>query len=206
MVSAQGFITHPNLPMLTATMILTSSWETERATFSTLRTPAQRPNRFSPNALTPLIPSMGLFSGFWIGLDFADLNGDGNPDLVVGNTDGLIHYFENAGAQESPEFSPQSLPTRRHLRSMTIAATTRWTCALIRTTSGVYLRPEGISDVYGLTGNLVIARDTVIENFIAGAGTTRLPAMPLRITSTDVRAMTSSGAAAAMTSWKGARR
>ena len=34
----------------------------------------------------------------------------------------------------------------------------------------VYLRPEGISDVYGLTGNLVIARDTVIENFIAGSG------------------------------------
>ena len=34
----------------------------------------------------------------------------------------------------------------------------------------VYLRPEGISDVYGLTGNLVIARDTVIENVIAGSG------------------------------------
>lgn len=32
------------------------------------------------------------------------------------------------------------------------------------------LRPEGISDVYGLVGNLVIARDTVIENFIAGSG------------------------------------
>ena len=32
------------------------------------------------------------------------------------------------------------------------------------------LRPEGISDVLGLTGNLVIARDTVIENFVAGSG------------------------------------
>ena len=32
------------------------------------------------------------------------------------------------------------------------------------------LRPEGISDVYGLVGNLVIARDTLIENFIAGSG------------------------------------
>ena len=32
------------------------------------------------------------------------------------------------------------------------------------------LRPEGISDVYGLVGNLIIARDTLIENFIAGSG------------------------------------
>ena len=34
----------------------------------------------------------------------------------------------------------------------------------------VDLRPEGISDVLGLIGNLVIARDTVIENFVAGSG------------------------------------
>ena len=34
----------------------------------------------------------------------------------------------------------------------------------------VDLRPEGISDVYGLTGNLIIARDTLIENFVAGSG------------------------------------
>ena len=34
----------------------------------------------------------------------------------------------------------------------------------------VDLRPEGISDVYGLVGNLVIAPDTLIEDFIAGAG------------------------------------
>ena len=32
------------------------------------------------------------------------------------------------------------------------------------------LRPEGISDVYGLVGNLTIARDTLIENFTAGSG------------------------------------
>ena len=34
----------------------------------------------------------------------------------------------------------------------------------------VELRPEGISDVYGLAGNLIIARDTLIENFVAGSG------------------------------------
>ena len=43
----------------------------------------------------------------------------------------------------------------------------------LRTDTGdqrVDLRAEGISDVFGLTGNLVIARDTAIENFIAGSG------------------------------------
>ena len=34
----------------------------------------------------------------------------------------------------------------------------------------VVLQPETASDVYGLVGNLVIARDTLIENYIAGAG------------------------------------
>ena len=38
----------------------------------------------------------------------------------------------------------------------------------------VDLRPEGISDVYGLVGNLSIARDTLIENFIAGSGNDRV--------------------------------
>ena len=53
---------------------------------------------------------------------------------------------------------------------MTMAVMTRWTCARTQDDQRVYLRPEGISDVYGLTGNLIIARDTVIENFIAGSG------------------------------------
>ena len=34
----------------------------------------------------------------------------------------------------------------------------------------VVLQPETASDVYGLRGNLVIARDTIIENYVAGAG------------------------------------
>ena len=38
----------------------------------------------------------------------------------------------------------------------------------------VDLRPEGISNVFGLTGNLVIARDTLIENFVAGSGDDRI--------------------------------
>jgi len=34
----------------------------------------------------------------------------------------------------------------------------------------IFLRAEGISDVYGLTGNMIIARGTTIENLVAGSG------------------------------------
>ena len=38
----------------------------------------------------------------------------------------------------------------------------------------INLLVEGISDVFGLTGNLVIARDTVIEHYVAGSGNDRV--------------------------------
>ena len=38
----------------------------------------------------------------------------------------------------------------------------------------INLLVEGISDVFGLRGNLVIARDTVIEHYVAGSGNDRV--------------------------------
>ena len=115
-------------------------------------------------------PFHGAFAGFWIGLDFTDLNGDGHPDLIVGNTDGIIHYFKNTGTHGDPEFSPQRLtnPT-----TFTIYDNGGNDTLDLRTDTQdqrVYLHPEGISDVYGLIENVIIARDTWIENFIAGSG------------------------------------
>ena len=115
-------------------------------------------------------PFNGLHAGGFSAPEFVDLNGDGNLDLIVGNQVGEIHYFKNTGTHASPEFSPQSLtqPT-----TLTIYDNGGNDTLDLRTDikdQRVYLRPEGISDVYGLTGNLIIARDTVIENFIAGSG------------------------------------
>ena len=115
-------------------------------------------------------PFHGVNAGYDVAPAFVDLDGDGNPDLVVGNSDGDILYIKNTGTQESPEFSPQSLavPT-----TFTIYDNGGNDTLDLRTDTQdqrVYLRPEGISDVYGLNGNVIIARDTWIENFIAGSG------------------------------------
>ena len=115
-------------------------------------------------------PFHATVAGYWIGLEFADMNGDGHPDLVVGNDDGIIHYFESVGTPENLEFSPQSLaiPT-----AFTIYDNGGNDTLDLRTDTQdqrVDLRPEGISDVYGLIGNVIIARDTWIENYIAGSG------------------------------------
>lgn len=36
---------------------------------------------------------------------FADINGDGVTDLLVGNFRGTIEYFENTGSAEAPEYA-----------------------------------------------------------------------------------------------------
>ena len=115
-------------------------------------------------------PFHATVAGYWIGLEFADLNADSHPDLIVGNQDGIIHYFESVGTPENPEFSPSSLalPT-----TFTIYDNGGTDTLDVRTDTNdqrIYLRPEGISDVYGLIGNMSIARDTWIENYIAGSG------------------------------------
>ena len=119
-------------------------------------------------------PLAGIDTGSYSTPTFGDLNGDGSPDLIVGNLDGVIHYFKNTGIHADPEFSPQSL---LHPTTLTIYDNSGNDTLDLRTDKDdqrVDLRPEGISDVYGLTGNLVIARHTIIENFIAGSGNDRV--------------------------------
>ncbi len=115
-------------------------------------------------------PFSGLAAGTFFAPDFADLNGDGNPDLIIGNQAGNIIYFKNTGTQADPGFSPQSFVNPTTFTLYDNGGDDTLDLRMDKNDQRVYLRPEGISDVYGLTGNLVIARDTVIENFIAGSG------------------------------------
>ena len=68
-------------------------------------------------------------------------------DLTAGNLDGPVTFtLFDSGGQDTLDFSTDT--DDQH----------------------VVLQPETASDVYGLRGNLVIARDTIIERYVAGSG------------------------------------
>ena len=95
-------------------------------------------------------------------------------DTVYGyrsNLDGYLgQVFELwTGAPADPEFAGQTLGPAA-LTLYDNGGNDTLDLRTDRDAQRIDLRPEGISDVYGLTGNLVIARDTVIENVIAGSG------------------------------------
>ena len=115
-------------------------------------------------------PFQGAWAGYFIAADFADLNGDGVTDLVTGSQAGIITWFKNTGTNADPVFSPQSLNSPTTFTIYDNGGNDTLDLRMDTEDQRVYLRPEGISDVYGLTGNLVIARNTLIENYIAGSG------------------------------------
>ena len=102
---------------------------------------------------------------------YIDLDGDDDFDLIARDSYGQdFYYFENVGTPEGPAF--QSIRTTVP-NSLTLYDNGGNDTLDLRTDKDdqrVDLRPEGISDVYGLKGNLSIARDVMIENFIAGFG------------------------------------
>ena len=115
-------------------------------------------------------PFHGANGGGFVAPEFADLNGDGDLDLIIGNQVGDILYYKNTGTDANPEFSPQSLTGPTTFTIYDNGGNDTLDLRTDKDDQRIYLRPEGISDVYGLTGNLIIARDTWIENFIAGSG------------------------------------
>ena len=117
-------------------------------------------------------PVEGVNTGFYGALSFADLDGDGDPDLIATTASSTVDYYENTGTLARPDYSQTSggdfLST-----TLTLYDNGGTDTLDLRTDAfdqRIDLRPEGISDVYGLIGNLVIARDTLIENVIAGSG------------------------------------
>ena len=102
--------------------------------------------------------------------ELVDIDDDGDLDLAFGSFDGGIHYAENAGTATNPDFVAKGLA---YPNALTLYDNGGIDTLDLRTDTKdqqVDLRPEGISDVYGLIGNLIVARDTLIENFIAGSG------------------------------------
>ena len=115
-------------------------------------------------------PFYGANVGSFVAPAFVDLDGDGNLDLAIGQQDGFIPYFKNTGTHADPEFSPQNLTEPTTLTIYDNGGNDTLDLRTDINDQRVYLSPEGFSDVYGLKGNLSIARDTWIENFVAGSG------------------------------------
>ena len=99
-----------------------------------------------------------------------DLDGDGDHDLIFGNDMPTMQYYENIGSVLNPLFAGRSVAVPTALTLYDNGGNDTLDLRTDTTNQVIDLSPEGISDVFGLVGNLVIARDTIIENYVAGNG------------------------------------
>ena len=84
------------------------------------------------NRFRDITAEVGLLGDSWTGdADFADLNGDGWPDLYLLNMMGANHYFENQGGKKfvdkTVKISPGPSGARWESSSSTSTTTAGWT-------------------------------------------------------------------------------
>ena len=139
--------------------------------FENTGTPANPDYNQVKGAANPLIR---VKAGIYSPPQLVDLDGDGDLDFTAGSDSGTIVFYKNSGTATNPEFVIKSFNNNT---TLTLYDNNGDDTLDLRTDINdqrIDLRPEGISDVYGLTGNLIIARDTLIENVVAGSGDDRI--------------------------------
>ncbi len=117
-------------------------------------------------------PFAGIMVKPKTGVSLADLDGDGDSDAVAINRSGEPLFIENTGSATTPVFHAHGNPNTPAL-TLTVYDTDghdRLDLRNDRNNQRIDLRPGGISDVYGLKGNWLIERNTVIEDAVAGWG------------------------------------
>lgn len=100
---------------------------------------------------------------------FVDLDGDNDMDFFSLDTYGDVYYFENK-TPHLLHFEPTSFHKKT---TFTIHDTDGVDTLDLRSDSYdqfIDMNPLGVSNVYGLTGNVIIGPDTYIERLYAGSG------------------------------------
>lgn len=105
---------------------------------------------------------------------FADIDDDGDMDMFSFDADSNIYYFENRGGSAAFQFDPTTYNSKVTFTLYDTDGTDTIDLSTDVYDQEVNLVAGGISDVYGLYGNLIIGPDTVIEHFTAGMGDDRI--------------------------------
>ena len=117
-------------------------------------------------ALYSAIIPEGLLKDF----AFVDLDGDNDMDFFSLDTYGDVYYFENRSTPSLLHFEPTSFHKKT---TFTIHDADGVDTLDLRSDSFdqfIDMNPLGVSNVYGLTGNVIIGPDTYIERGYAGSG------------------------------------
>ena len=115
-------------------------------------------------------PFNSLNTGFYTAPVLVDLNDDDNLELVISQQNDQLFRIENTGDIDNPEYLTEFISNPTTFTLYDTGGTDTIDFSTDPDDQVINLKPEGISDVYGLTGNMTIARDTWIENAVAGAG------------------------------------
>ena len=101
---------------------------------------------------------------------FADLDNDNDLDFIAIDNTYNVQYFENIGTATDINLVPTSYNRSTTLTIYDTGGTDLFDVRTDRQGQVINLNPESSSSVYGLTNNVYIAHDTIIESAIAGRG------------------------------------
>ena len=122
------------------------------------------------NPLDAALYSAEIPAGLLNDFAFVDLDGDSDMDFFSLDTYGDVYYFENNSTPDLLHFEPTSFYKKT---TFTLYDTDGYDTLDLRTDSSdqaIDMNPLGVSNIYGLKGNVIIGPDTYIERVYAGSG------------------------------------